>query len=222
MKRRIFVGLGLDEESRRGVAKVMKMLGRKHWPVRWEAEEKWHVTLAFLGDVEESEVLRQSGASHSTRLAQDDEFGMKILPNSSSELCLVARIVKQVTDNQSPFRLGFKGLGAFPNLLLPYSIWMSVVGDLKSLHALRKELVAELEKAGFELDGKQFVPHVTLGRVKRSAGRKVRLAMGKEIGKLREMKLDFEWQVTEVGVFESKLTPEGSKYEVVERLGLRV
>ena len=192
MKRRIFVGLGLDEESRRGVAKVMKMLGRKHWPVRWEAGEKWHVTLAFLGEIDEGKLEK------------------------------VVEVTRKVSKTHRGFRLAFKGLGAFPNLQLPYSVWMSVVGDLKSLHGLRKELVSGLEMAGFVLDGKQFVPHVTLGRVKREAGRKVRLAMGKEIGKLREMKLDFEWQVTEVGVFESKLRQEGSKYEVVERLGLRV
>lgn len=52
---RLFVGLPLDEEAKRGVKKVVKKLKRGHWPVKWEETEKWHVTVAFLGEVKEEE-----------------------------------------------------------------------------------------------------------------------------------------------------------------------
>ena len=184
---RIFIALPLTDEDRRGVKKVVKYLERGRWAVAWEPEEKWHLTLAFLGEVSDIEPV----------------------------LAAVASACK----NMSPFTLKFKGLGAFPDLLLPKVVWLGLKGDLKSLYKLVKNLRGELDGAGIDFDHKVFRPHITLGRIKTSMSRKQRLELGKIISKNRILDIPQTWLVDKVVVYESRLTPSGSDYRICQEYG---
>lgn len=186
------MGIPLSNEAGRGVGKVMKVLGRKHWKVRWEPEEKWHVTLAFIGDVLESQEIQE-----------------------------VQKIVGRIVKDQRRFELGFKGLGAFPDLLLPKIVWIGLNGDLKSLYKLAREIRDQLENSGIQFVDNKLMPHVTLGRVKHKAGRKERLEMGKEIKKMIRMDIPQRWVVERVVLFKSVLTPKGSEYQELVSCKLR-
>ncbi len=48
---RLFVGIALDENTRQRCAKVAETLQRTGFDARFESPEKYHVTLAFLGNV---------------------------------------------------------------------------------------------------------------------------------------------------------------------------
>jgi 2'-5' RNA ligase len=50
-KRRLFVGIDLDVRARAACAEVAQRLARTGFAARYEAPEKLHVTLAFLGYV---------------------------------------------------------------------------------------------------------------------------------------------------------------------------
>ncbi|AKM78892.1 MAG: 2'-5' RNA ligase [Candidatus Beckwithbacteria bacterium GW2011_GWB1_47_15] len=185
---RLFVGLPLSDEAKRGVAKIIKDLKRGHWPVRWEDEDKWHFTAAFLGEV--------------------DKFDR------------VAAAVKRGVGEIKPFEVGFKGLGAFPFLVIPKVIWLGLNGDLKTMARLYKQVRAELSGAGFEFEERSFMPHVTIGRVGKEAKRKQRLELGKLVAKKLQLKIPQRWQVDRVVVYESRLSPKGSKYQVIEEINL--
>lgn len=65
-KRRLFVGIELDESARASCAAVSAQLQRTGYVAKYEAAEKLHVTLAFLGYVEAQryeEVLAALGAA---------------------------------------------------------------------------------------------------------------------------------------------------------------
>lgn len=51
-KRRLFVGVELDDDARNACAAVSSRLSRAGYAARYETPEKLHVTLAFLGYVE--------------------------------------------------------------------------------------------------------------------------------------------------------------------------
>jgi len=189
---RLFVGIPLDEEARRGVERIVKKLKRGHWPVRWEKAEKWHVTLAFLGD---------------------DKRDLDSLSRLSSAVRKGVREIKA-------FEVGFKGLGAFPDWFLPRIVWMGLKGDLKSMGRMYKKVREELEKKGFEFDRKPFRGHITLGRVKKDAKRKHRLELGKYLKKQRELEIPQKWLVDRVVIYESELGSEGSGYKVIEEVRL--
>ena len=55
-KRRLFVGVALSERSRAACAHVAEELRKTGFAARYEAPEKLHVTLAFLGFVEPAKV----------------------------------------------------------------------------------------------------------------------------------------------------------------------
>ncbi len=116
----MFVGVPLTQEAKRGIDKVMKQLERKHWPVKWVKRDNWHVTLVFLGEVEEARIEVVVGA------------------------------VKKACVGVGEMELEFKGLGAFPDLVWPKVVWMGLKGDLKSLASLRKKIKLELEQLGFD------------------------------------------------------------------------
>jgi len=199
----------------------MKVLKRKHWKVRWEGEEKWHVTVAFVGEVQKDKILRRSISSHTAGHAQslqdlrDDKVVLK-------SLATLLSVVDEVCGKHKQFELGLKGLGSFPDLLLPKIVWVSLKGDLMSLHRLAREIRLELEKAGIDFQGSKFLPHVTFGRVKPEARRKERLEMGKEIGKMIKMEIPQRWVVDRVVVYESVLKPGGSEYKVLREIELKV
>ncbi len=48
-KRRLFVGIALDDSAREACAAISERLRRTGFAARYEAHEKLHVTLAFLG-----------------------------------------------------------------------------------------------------------------------------------------------------------------------------
>jgi 2'-5' RNA ligase len=187
---RVFVGIGFTKEAQNGVMKVLKMLEKKHWLVKWEPIEKLHITLVYLGDIDEEQL---SNVIEAVKIAS-----------------------KQVTE----FTISFKGLGSFPTLLLPLVVWLGLKGDLKSLALLKKEIQKALRSANFPFDEKPFRPHVTLGRVEKSARRKIRLEMGKEIGKLREMDIPQKLRVDGLCVFESVVGKAGPEYKILDEIKL--
>jgi 2'-5' RNA ligase len=168
---RLFIALPLSDQARRAVKKIVKKLERGHWAVSWEPEEKWHLTIDFLGEVE------------------------KLEP--------VIKKVESACQNTEPFELKFKGLGAFPDLLLPRTVWLGLKGDLKSFYKLTKSIT-----------DKTVHPHITLGRIKPEMGRRQRLELGKIITKNRILDIPQTWLVDRVCVYESKLTDRGSTYQV--------
>jgi 2'-5' RNA ligase len=187
---RLFVGIPLDEEARRGVEKVVKKLKRGHWPVKWEKPEKWHVTVAFLGELTETEIDK------------------------------VIKAVEKGVRGIKPFEIRLKGLGSFPDLVLPRVVWLGLKGDLKNMARIYKGVREELRKLKLEFDEKPFRAHVTLGRVSKEARRKQRLELGKYLQKHREMKIWQQWRVEKVAVYESRLKPSGSEYKELKEVVL--
>ena len=53
---RVFIGLPLDHEAETGVSKVVKKVLPGHWPVKWELDNKWHLTVAFLGEIKKEQI----------------------------------------------------------------------------------------------------------------------------------------------------------------------
>ncbi len=190
---RLFIALPLDEEAKRGVAKVIKKLQRGYWPVAWVAEDKWHVTAAFCGEIQEEKVEE------------------------------VVKVVEAGVKEIRPFTLGFKGLGAFPDLLLPRVIWLGLNGDLKSLYQLVKQIRTGLKKAGINFDEKTVRAHVTLGRIKETSSRKQRLELGKIITKNRVLDIPQKWLVEKVMVYDtiksSYVIKGGSQLSFVSNFG---
>ncbi len=214
---RVFIAVDLDEAVRREIAKLLKTLKKKHWPVAWEEIKKLHITLVFLGDLEIRNDFQEEAQSSKlkTQNHPPDSLQRQLPRSGRGNLKLktkeLKKIIKKSTFKIEPFPLSFKGLGCFPDYDWPGIIWLGLKGDLKSLAALQKKIRNNLAKAGFDFGKKPFHPHITLGRIKKArAGQ--RREIGRQIKKLRILNLESRILVDRILVYQSKCLPKGSVY----------
>ncbi len=101
-----------------------------------------HLTLRFLGEIAEE---RATG--------------------------LVAALTETARATQ-PFDLTLEGVGAFPSAARPRVVWLGTTIGADRVVDLARRLATALERVGFPPDREDFVPHVTLFRVRSPEGRR--------------------------------------------------
>lgn len=147
---RAFIAIELDDQLRLALGHLQRQL--KNEPgahsVRWVAPQNIHLTLKFLGNVDEKRVPEISGAL--TRSAH----------------------------NVPPFLLVARGLGCFPNIRRPNNIWVGLTGALDLASQLTRHIEDECAVVGLPRDERGFTPHLTLGRLRRDVSPGDRAAVG--------------------------------------------
>jgi RNA 2',3'-cyclic 3'-phosphodiesterase len=134
---RVFIALAVPEPLERNLARLQAELAPAVPGCRWTSALPFHLTLAFLGDV----------------------------PNS--DLSAIYQVVASTAKLIEPFEIEVKSLGAFPSPIRPRVIWAGVTApNLKPLFDLQESIVTSLARIGRRPDDERFHPHVTLGRIK--------------------------------------------------------
>jgi len=122
---------------------------------------------------------------------------------------LVKVLCNEVASIKYPkFKMHVKGLGAFPNISRPRVIWAGVAEGADKLAELAGIVERIVRRLGIPPEREEFVPHITLARVKGSKGvdRLVRAVMDMQ-------DVDFGYtDVTKLHVKKSVLTPSGPIY----------
>jgi len=120
--------------------------------------------------------------------------------------------ISQAVQNrlQSGWSLNLKveKLGVFPDARKPRVLWCGTSGDVEKLAALQKQLEADFALIGFPKEDRPFRAHLTLARIKDP--RDVS-GVGNALTKHTTFSAG-EFQVREVILFQSKLTPQGAMY----------
>jgi RNA 2',3'-cyclic 3'-phosphodiesterase len=137
MRLRAFIAIGLPEELKAAIGRISSALSSLIPGVRWIPPENLHLTLKFLGDVEET-----------------------IIPD-------IQVILNQITPRHLPINCKFGGLDVFPNLRRPKIIWLGVTKGRDLIAGLADDLSRELSGLGFKSEKSGFTPHLTLGRVRK-------------------------------------------------------
>lgn len=123
----------------------------------------------------------------------------------------VKKILKKVVSNHQPFKYRLDRADAFPDLRRPSVLMVRVTENGKESLNLRQEIHDELKKMNLIEDNKLWQPHITLGRVKNEqAGI---FGLDKKLNPV-------EWEVGEIQLIESVMTPRGSKYTILEKYSL--
>lgn len=141
---------------------------------------------------------------------------MKFLGDVSEEIIQeIIDTLKKAVSGKRAFDFIVSGIGVFPNPSYVRVIWAGVEEGKEDIIAIQKSIDQELQKLGFARE-KDFVPHLTLARVKR-VGQKERL-----LSLLRDMSgMEFgKCHATCVELRQSTLTPKGPIYSTLERINL--
>lgn len=133
---RAFLSIEISEAVRLELSLVRNKL-KKIKGIRWVAPDNIHLTLKFLGDIEQNQV--------------DD----------------IKRIISSVCLNVRPMTLEIGRLGAFPDMDRPRIVWAGVGGEIKRLLNLQNTIDKTLQEVNFPMDKKNFFPHLTIGRIKK-------------------------------------------------------
>ena len=111
-----------------------------------------------------------------------------------------------------PFSISLGGVGCFPSWQKPGAIWIGVGGDITALETLQKDVEQRTAGFGSHSEKRDFHPHLTVGRVKgsacdtRAAGQAFRDQHIPDLG---------EWEVREIELIQSTLSPRGSSYQAL-------
>jgi RNA 2',3'-cyclic 3'-phosphodiesterase len=124
----------------------------------------------------------------------------------------IGEIMLSVGRSIAPFQLRLQGVGAFPSAQRPRVIWLGIL-DAAPLLSLQRLLDDELTRAGLPGDDRPFAPHLTLGRQR--GGRAEPLP-----AQYRTLACG-NWPVTELVLYESRLTPGGALHLPHQRVALQ-
>ena len=133
---RCFVAVELPEELRVRVDAALGSLRGETRAVRWVPEQNLHLTLKFLGEVEEGRISA------------------------------VTEALQSVSPTASPFRWELSSAGFFPPGKRPRVFWLGAGEGAEPLRKLAGAVGAALRSLGFQPEDRPFQPHLTVGRVR--------------------------------------------------------
>jgi 2'-5' RNA ligase len=133
---RSFLAFELPGEIREQIRAISKELKKTALPVRWVKPDNIHLTILFLGSVDEDTIAD------------------------------IEEKVNVAVKGFSAFKTKLNAVGAFPHWKRPRVIWIGLNGDIGRLSDLRNELQEELKVLGFMPEKRPFRAHLTLGRFK--------------------------------------------------------
>jgi 2'-5' RNA ligase len=153
-KIRSFIAIELEPGIIDKLKEIQDRLKSVRAEVKWANPSSIHLTLKFLGGIDEGMIEEVAKKAHG--------------------------VVKKYT----PFSLEVGGLGTFPPGRSPRVVWVGVREETGRLSQLQEEIEQEMSNLGFEREQRAFSPHLTLGRVKTPKGREEllkKIGEGKDI-----------------------------------------
>jgi len=136
---RTFIALMIPSDWTDSLRAISRELASKVRGLSWTRPENLHITLRFLGDLDDAGVRR---------------------------VCDL--VVRESAEAVAPrARLG--PIGAFPNLNRPRVVWVGLAEGEEAVSAVARAVNDALGRAGFGEPEKPFRPHLTLARVREGA-----------------------------------------------------
>jgi 2'-5' RNA ligase len=200
---RIFIGIDLDPEVRARIERFLEGVESFAPDARWVRPESLHITLKFIGE------------------------------QTPEQVEAITERLRRVEGNAIEIRSA--GYGFFPTAKAPRVFWIGIQAG-PQLAELAESIDLAVAELGIPREDRPFSPHLTLARAGagRSAGRRsgspkwrkgdgpnaVFTVLEKRLAAMGEV--DFGTMTAhEFILYQSQLSPKGSKYTKLQRLPLR-
>ena len=188
---RAFVAVLLDEPTRRAVSAQIDRLRPLSKVVAWVPPHNLHLTLRFLGD------------------------------QTEEQLAEVVPALEEAASGVPTFTLSLKGLGAFPGLDHPRTLWVGVSDGAPEAQRLQARVAEALERRSTPVEARAWQAHVTIGRVtdekrwRREGVAELRLAV------MRGVTTPFgTMPVSSIALMRSDLYTSGARYTGIASVAL--
>lgn len=138
---RAFIAIELSKEIRDSLSHLQEQLKVSQADVKWVSPQNIHLTLKFLGEVDESK-LEKTG-----------------------------EILETLKTDKPPFYIRLSSVGAFPKTNYPRVIWVGIDKGDSETKVIAKFLEAKIAKLGIPVEDRAFSSHITIGRVRSGLNR---------------------------------------------------
>jgi RNA 2',3'-cyclic 3'-phosphodiesterase len=179
---RIFLALPISNTLKQSLESRIHPLRKQEPKLKWTEPEGWHFTLAFLGEMTQ---------------AQSAEVESRC---------------RRVAESFSPFAYMPNRFGFFPPTGAGHVFWLGVNQGEAKLCGLQSAIAGNLRAAGFVLEEREFVPHLTLARTR--TGQHFPQAWIAVSTLTAEFKAE---TAQEIQVMESNLASTGPRYTILAR-----
>jgi len=186
---RLFLAINLPEGLRKALFEASEPLGKQQG-VRLVMEENIHITLKFLGDVEQDDVGNIISALDGIRC---DGITLDGIPK--------------------PFKVSLEGLGAFPSLNNIRVVWAGCREGADGIVSLHETVETRLPQFPKDRD---FHPHATLARVKCAKEKKTLSDFIQE----NKKRVFGSFELGGFELMKSELSPDGASYGILESFRL--
>lgn len=186
-KIRTFIAIELNNETQNSLAKIQSQLRTSGADVKWVEPKNIHLTLKFLGDID------------------TDLIGE------------IKNVVEDLANNHQKFTATIKELGGFPNTRSPRVIWVGIQEGKENTSSIVMDLENNISKLGIPKENRDFLSHITLGRVRSPINR---LKLTELLNKNKNIPT-LIFVVEKITLFKSTLTPRGPIYEAIAEVILK-
>ncbi|MBN2637519.1 MAG: RNA 2',3'-cyclic phosphodiesterase [Bacteroidales bacterium] len=154
--------------------------------LKWVEPQNFHLTLKFLGNT------------------------------ATDKIPAITKALNDVAKIHQNFSFALDKTGLFGSRYRPRVLWFGSDPVSESLIALGEDVLNGLDQAGFQRDSQNFVPHLTIARIKQVVRKE---AFQKTVLKHQN---DFIQQVSvdSFYLFESILKPQGPEYKIIRTFKL--
>ncbi len=139
---------------------------------------------------------------------------------STANLEMLKTVLQREVAGHNPFEISAGELGAFPSLRRPRVIWVNIQAPAE-LTTVQHGIETQLARLGYPPEERPFHPHLTLGRVARTAS-------SQDVQKISDVfskyKVGFlgATRVMSINLYKSDLQPGGASYTCLHRAVLTI
>ena len=123
--------------------------------------------------------------------------------------------IEKITPQIKPFDLRIEETGCFPVSTRPRTLWIGVKGNTDPLISMADEIRNSLDKIGFPKENQDYIPHITLARIKYPQKHTPNVDPF-----LKSSYDPIDFPVDRVQYFSSELLPSGAVYTILKTFPL--
>jgi 2'-5' RNA ligase len=133
---RTFIAIDLSVEIKNQLSHLVNFLKPPARDIKWVARENYHLTLNFLGEIDDRQVD------------------------------IIRTVLDEVVKRHNQFVLTMKGAGSFPRGQSRMRVIWVGVAEESELLSLQQDVEESLFRKNFRREERPFSPHLTIGRAK--------------------------------------------------------